>query len=100
MTAKNAVRDGSIYLQAEDYERYFSGLDAVVVLIREGALHILPVQQLMSGGHLLKIRNANGDRVISAPDVFAEHDRLDWVAYDLTAQWIAEHGALVCPFTE
>ena len=97
MGAKLAVQSGSIYLRAEDYKVYFQGLDAVIVLIRDDALHILPVQQMMSGGYLLKIRNSKGDRVVAAPDVFFAHGLAEWSATNLKATWSIDHGALVCP---
>lgn len=65
MSASVMVRNGSIYLDAGVVERYFKGIDAVVVLIREGELQILPVHQMAAGGCLLKICNAAGDLVAS-----------------------------------
>ena len=97
MSASLSIRKGSIYLPVEVCDTYFRGLDAVIVLIREGALNILPVQQMRAGGYLLKIRNSSGDRVVSAPDVFFEHDLCDWEAADLSAAWSSESGALICP---
>ncbi|MAW81408.1 MAG: hypothetical protein CMI63_14315 [Parvularcula sp.] len=96
MTARLSIRRGSIYLSAEACDTYFRGLDAVIVLIRNDALHVLPVQQMTAGGHLLKMRNAKGDRVVSAPDVFLEYGLADWESDDLAAHWSADHGALVC----
>lgn len=97
MSATLSIRSGSIYLSADDYDVYFRGLDAVIVIIRNNELHILPVQQVMAGGYILKIRGANGDRVVSAPDVFIEHDLMDWRAQSVEATWCADRGALICP---
>ena len=94
MSAKLSVRHGPIYLPAEVVRTYFHGIDAVVVLIRDELLMVMPVHQATAGGSLLKLRNAAGDRVANARDAFEHHDRLDLVAADLPARWITEKGAL------
>lgn len=95
MTARLDVRAGAVYLPAEVVDTYFSGIDAVILLIRDGALQILPVQQMAAGGCLLKVRNAAGDRVAVAPDVFHANGLGDWSAEALEARWSAEQGALL-----
>lgn len=100
MGAKLNIQSGSIYLMAEDYQAYFQGLEAVIVLIRDQALHIMPVQQMTAGGYLLKMRNAKGDRVVAAPDVFFEHGLAEWTATNLEATWSSDLGALVCPLAQ
>lgn len=94
MSAVLSIRHGSIYLSAEVVETYFPGIDSVIVLIRENSLVVLPVHQAMAGGCLLKLRNARGDRVASARDVFEYQDRLDLSVDDLPARWVSEEGAL------
>lgn len=89
------VKRGSIYISAEVYDVYFKGLDAVIVLIRDGQLMILPVRQMAAGGCLLKMRNAKGDRVATAPDVFEAHGLHDFSEEGLEATWSSEDGALV-----
>ena len=89
------VKRGSIYISAEVYDVYFKGLEAVIVLIRDGQLMILPVRQMAAGGCLLKMRNAKGDRVATAPDVFDAHGLQDFSAKALEATWSSEDGALV-----
>lgn len=96
MTATLAIRRGAIYLSADTYDEHFNGLSSVIVLIRNAALNILPVQHMASGGYLIKIRNAKGDRVIAAPDVFQEHGLMDWEISDLPAHWSEEMSALIC----
>ena len=95
MTARVGVRGGSVYLPAEVYDRYFAGVQAVIVLIRDGSLQILPVRQMAAGGCLLKIRNAAGDRVATAPDVFHARGLADWRQDGLAARWSSELGALL-----
>jgi hypothetical protein len=94
MSALVTVRDGSVYLPAAVVATYFRGIDAVVVLIREGTLMILPVHQATAGGCLLKLRNAAGDRVAQARDVFQDQGLLSQNLVDLPAQWVSEQGAL------
>ncbi|GAB5468373.1 MAG: hypothetical protein Kilf2KO_14030 [Rhodospirillales bacterium] len=95
MSARVAVRRGAIYLPASLVETYFRGVEAVVVLIRDGVLQILPVRQMAAGGCLLKVRNAAGDRVATAPDVFLEHGLDAWSAEALEARWSREAAALL-----
>ncbi|MDJ0942224.1 MAG: hypothetical protein QNJ30_02080 [Kiloniellales bacterium] len=95
MTARVDVRQGSVYLSAEVYETYFAGVRAVIVLIRDGSLQVLPVRQMAAGGCLLKIRNAAGDRVAAAPDVFQAKGLAEWCGVGLNARWSSEQSALV-----
>ena len=95
MTAKVDVRNGSVYLTAAVVETYFKNIGAVIVLIRDGALQILPVHRMATGGCLLKVRNAAGDRVAAAPDVFHANDLGHWAAEGLDAEWSADRGALL-----
>lgn len=94
MTAVLSVRDGSVYLPAAVVETYFRGIAAVVVLIRDGMLMVLPVHQATAGGCLLKLRNAAGDRVAQARDVFQDQGLLDLNLTSLPANWVSEQGAL------
>lgn len=89
-----SIRDGSVYLPAALVDTYFKGVASVVVLIRDGTLMVLPVHQATAGGCLLKLRNAAGDRVAQARDLFQEHDLLDLTAADLPVKWSSEMCAL------
>lgn len=95
MTATVDVRSGAIYLPAAVAGAYFSGLDAVAVVVGDGFLRILPVRHLQSGGYLLKIRNAAGDRVIAVMDLLRAHDLDGWRANGAEAVWSPENGALM-----
>lgn len=95
MSRSIEVRRGSIYVPCEIYATYFAGLEAVIVLIREDKLMILPVRQMAAGGCLLKVRNARGDRVATAPDVFEAHGMAEFSIADLEVRWSAEDGALI-----
>lgn len=94
MSVVLTVRDGSVYLPAAVVATYFSGIDAVVVLIRDGRLMVLPVHQATAGGCLLKRRNAAGDRVAQARDVFQDQGLLHLHLVDLPAKWVSEQAAL------
>ncbi len=95
-----SLRRGSLRLSRGVYDTYFAGLDAVVLLAREGNLNILPVRHAGGGGHLLKTLNSAGDRVIHAGDLL----RIFGVREELlegdeegafSARWSSDAAALV-----
>jgi hypothetical protein len=88
------VKRGSLYLAREVYDRYFPELDSVILLRRDNDLLILPVRHAASGGYLLKLRSAAGDRVVSAPDFFREQGIEDDQEFSLTVTWSPEKAAL------
>jgi hypothetical protein len=88
------VKRGSLYLAREVYDRYFPGLEAVILLRRDDDLLILPVRHAASGGYLLKLRNGAGDRVVSAPDFFREQGIEDEDELELSVAWSPENAAL------
>ena len=94
MSGKVSIREGSIYLPHELVDTYFRDIDAVIVLIQQGELMVMPVHQATSGGSLLKVKNAAGDRVVQARDVFQDQEMLDLRADNLAAIWSAEKSAL------
>lgn len=97
MTAASAVnlKRGALYLSCDVYDRYFTGLETVILLRRGQDLCILPVKHAAAGGYLLKLRNKVGDRVVHAPDFFREHGIDENVALELSVAWSTEQGALV-----
>ncbi len=97
MSQTVTVKRGSLYLGRAVYERYFTGLDAVVLLRRDDDLLILPVRHAASGGYLIKMRNAAGDRVISAPDFFREHGIDEAAELHLPIAWSTDNAALLSP---
>jgi hypothetical protein len=94
------VRDGTVRLPAALVAAHFAGVEAVVVLIRAGAIEILPVRHMEAGGCLLKQRTRAGDRVASAPDVFRRCGLGEWRAEALPACWSPAKGALVVALPE
>ncbi len=88
------IKNGNIYLSHDLCETYFKRIESVALLIRNESVLLLPVQQA-GGGLLLKIRNANGDRVIHASEFFMQHKIKTDAEMTLPAIWDADSGALV-----
>lgn len=89
------IRRGGLYLSAGICQRYFAGLETVVLLWRNDDLVILPVRHAASGGYLLKRRNGAGDRVVFAPDFFREHGIGDQYEGEFVVGWESAQAALV-----
>ena len=85
---------GSLYLGGEVYERYFAGLDAVILLRRDDDLYIMPVRNTAGGGYLLKLKNSAGDRIINAMDFFREHGLDDFEEKIIEFFWDPDMAAL------
>ncbi len=82
-----AVKRGSLYLSRALYDRYFAGVEAVILLARDGDLLVLPVRHAAGGGYFLKLRNAAGDRVVQAGDFFQAHGIGDDAELTLPVAW-------------
>lgn len=94
-TVEVSVRRGSLYLSCDVYDRYFAGLNTVVLLRRSADLCVLPVRNAAAGGYLLKRRNAAGDRVVNAADFFYDNGIGDAADAVLPAQWSTDHACLL-----
>lgn len=81
------ICNGNIYVSASISERYFSNLHHVVLLERDNRICMLPVHHEGGGGLLLKIRNAQGDRVIHAQDFFREYGFDDGFDHLVPVSW-------------
>ncbi|MBI3699701.1 MAG: hypothetical protein HY242_04560 [Afipia sp.] len=97
MTAAAIVtlKSGALYMTCDVYDRYFAGLETVILLRRDNDLCILPVRHAAAGGYLLKLRNKAGDRVVHAPDFFREYGIEDAVALELSVAWSSDRGGLI-----
>lgn len=95
MNQKVDIKNGSIYLSAQMAKTYFNNIKAVIILIRDKQIQIMPVQHMASGGCLLKQRNIAGDKIASAPDVFQANGLQNWDESGLTALWSSADGALI-----
>ncbi len=81
------VKRGSLYVSRAVYDRYFAGVDAVILLARNDDLLVLPVRHAAGGGYLLKLRNSAGDRVVQAGDFFQAHGIGDDAELTLPVAW-------------
>jgi len=86
---------GTVRFPAAVASTFFSGVDAVAVLIDDATLRILPIHQAAGGGCLLKQRNAAGDKVASAFDVFENNGLGDFEALGLPVLWSTKDAALL-----
>lgn len=89
-----ALRNGSLYLSAAIYDRYFRGLNTLVMVKRDDRLLVMPVHHDGGGGMLVKIRNPSGDRVVHALEFLSFH-KLENADIELKGQWDSELAALV-----
>jgi hypothetical protein len=89
------LKRGSLTFSREVYDRYFPGLEAIILLRRNDDLVILPVRHAAAGGYVLKLRNSAGDRVVHAPDFFRENGVADEIEFELAVYWSTESAGLV-----
>jgi hypothetical protein len=73
---------GRIYITGAACDRHFAGCGSVILLRQDDDLLVLPVTNAASGGYLLKIRNAAGDRVVNGADFFRDQGLAD------DAEWL------------
>lgn len=86
---------GSLYLDCATCDRYFTGLETIILIADGPDLVILPVRHAAAGGYLLKRRNAAGDRVVNAADFFRSHGVDDADVVETQATWSTEKGGLI-----
>lgn len=91
---------GTVRVPAKVARAYFSGIDAVAVVIDGTVLRILPIHHATAGGCLLKQRNAAGDKVAAAFDVFESRGLGDWEAFALPTRWSTKDAALLAEIPE
>jgi hypothetical protein len=63
------VRAGRVHIPSEVYERALPGCPALALLVRDGQWLLLPLLG-GAGGLQIKLRNAQGDRVVEAQEFF------------------------------
>jgi hypothetical protein len=98
-SASVTLKRGSLYLSRAICDRYFAGLDTIILLRRNGDLLILPVRNAAAGGYFLKLRNSGGDRVVNAPDFFREQGFEEERERNLPVTWDASCAGLVASDT-
>ena len=87
------LKNGNLYLDNDLYETYFSSINSVVLIKKESLFLMMPVQQA-SGGLLLKIKNAKGDRIVHAIEFFLLHGIDEETEMMLDVEWSTEFSAL------
>lgn len=89
------VRGGNLYLKSFLYEKFFPGIESAILMKKDEALSILPVANAYAGGLLLKILNAQGDRVIHAQEFFRHHGLDEQLDQHVPVAWDATSSALM-----
>ncbi|MBL8482492.1 MAG: hypothetical protein JNJ60_09860 [Rhodocyclaceae bacterium] len=96
MPGAASVRAGNIYLSSECCAACLAGVESVAVLERDGKLMVVPLAAGSAGGLLLKRRNARGDRVIHAQEIFRRCGyRESFEECPISICWSAELAALL-----
>ena len=87
---------GNLRLNAACYERYFGGMESVVMLYEAEAqrLWVLPVRASRAGGFVLKQVNLRGDRSAAAHGFFRDHGIPDDCERELLPRWDAARQGL------
>ena len=85
---------GRLYIDRAAHADYFAGSDTVILLRRETDLLVLPVRHAASGGYMMKIRNAAGDRVINGADFFRDQGLNDEAEWTGDFAWCENSGGL------
>ena len=81
--------DGYLHLSATLAGKYFPA-DVCGALLEGSTLYLLPIRSQANGGHLLKQRNASGDRSMLVREVLADEKRVGI----FSTRWEEERGAL------
>lgn len=88
-----SIADGVLVIAAPDYDAWFAGAGAVVVLREDAALCVMPVLHAAAGGSLVKIKNAARDRAIDVRELLRAHG--DEPSGTRAARWDAARAMLV-----
>ncbi len=88
------IANGNLYLKAEIYQRWFEGVQTVVLLGDSQALFVAPITHSPAGGLLMKIRNARGDRVIHASEALIGRGLPSDLEGEFPATWDRSTAAL------
>ncbi|MEM1264338.1 MAG: hypothetical protein AAGH76_18200 [Pseudomonadota bacterium] len=94
-----AICNGNIYIDAPLYRRYFSGIDSVAVLAKDGDIALMPIHNSGAGGLMLKIRNADGDRVVHAREALEFAGVAESQELRTVPAWDSDIAALRIPMT-
>lgn len=92
--AQVGVKRRRLYIPRTAYEAHFAGAGSVILLRKDQDLLVLPVRHAASGGYVLKIRNAAGDRVVDAGDFFRDHGLDDEAEWEGAYSWCEASAGL------
>ena len=94
MVHKVAIRNGNLYVEHELYKKFFNGIETIALLKRDTGFLVMPVFSQASGGRLLKMRNAAGDRVVTATDFLQDFNLDEHAEKNFLATWDSSAAAL------
>ncbi len=63
------LRDGRLHIPRAIHEQQLSGCEAIALLARDGGWQLVPLRA-GAGGLQVKLRNAQGDRVVESQEFF------------------------------
>jgi hypothetical protein len=94
------IQNGNVYIDHDIYNKFFSGIETIALLPRKPGFFIMPVFSQASGGRLLKMRNMQGDRVVTATD-FLQDCGIDYASETIAkATWDSSAAALFVDLTK
>lgn len=93
------IRRGFLQVPKTLYDRAFDRREGAVVTVRDGALHLMPVEQT-AGGVLVKLRNAAGDRSIDVTEALRLLDWNEAGEIECALAWDEALGTLACTLVE
>ncbi|HIA54798.1 MAG TPA: hypothetical protein EYN91_22390 [Candidatus Melainabacteria bacterium] len=94
MSQTISIKNGNLYIDHELYNKFFSGIETIALLKRDSGFLVMPVFSQASGGRLLKMRNAIGDRVVTATDFLQEFGLDEHDQKNFSATWDSGAAAL------
>lgn len=89
-----SIKNGNLYVDHLLYKKFFSGIETIALLKRDTGFLVMPVFSQASGGRLLKVRNAIGDRVVTATDFLQEFGLDEHDEKNFSATWDSSSAAL------
>ena len=94
------IKNGNLYVDHQLYKKFFSGIETIALLKRDTGFLVMPVFSQASGGRLLKMRNAIGDRVVTATDFLQEFNLDEHDEKNFSATWDSSAAALFVDLKE
>ena len=93
---------GSVWLNAACYARYFGGTHSIILLYEAEQHHlwVLPVRSERAGGFLLKYVNRHGDRCAASYGFFRDHGISETLEATFVPRWDSERQGIVLDLSE